>query len=81
MSNQSSELNFDLNTGVPIDSQQNNNVINQSNPAKSNKYNKNALFAYGISIVSLFVFGWLSFCSLGLCVAAYNEIKKKEKYW
>ena len=67
------EFRFDPNTGQPL----NNNTQVINNTVKTNKYNKNAIIAFVLSIVSLFIFWWLSLVSIGLCTTALKEIKEK----
>ena len=67
------EMKFDPNTGQPL----NNKTQDINNSVMTNKYNKNAIIAFVLSIVSLFIFWWLSLVSIGLCTTALKEIKEK----
>ena len=67
------EIKFDPNTGQPL----NNKTQDINNSVTTNKYNKNAIIAFVLSIVSLFIFWWLSLVSIGLCTTALKEIKEK----
>ena len=67
------EMKFDPNTGQPL----NNKSQDINNSVTTNKYNKNAIIAFVLSIVSLFIFWWLSLVSIGLCTTALKEIKEK----
>ena len=67
------EMKFDPNTGQPL----NNKTQDINNSVTTNKYNKNAIIAFVLSIVSLFIFWWLSLVSIGLCTTALKEIKEK----
>ena len=69
----STEMKFDPNTGQPL----NNKTQDINNSVTTNKYNKNAIIAFVLSIVSLFIFWWLSLVSIGLCTTALKEIKEK----
>ena len=67
------EMKFDPNTGQPL----NNKTQDINNSVTTNKYNKNAIIAFVLSIVSLFIFWWLSLVSIVLCTTALKEIKEK----
>ena len=69
----STKMKFDPNTGQPL----NNKTQDINNSVTTNKYNKNAIIAFVLSIVSLFIFWWLSLVSIGLCTTALKEIKEK----
>ena len=40
-----------------------------------NKTNKNAIFSFVFSIISFFIFGWLSIAGVSLGIVALKEIK------
>jgi hypothetical protein len=52
------------------------NVTNNSSSDGKRKFNKNAICSIAFSIISLFIFWWLSLAGIGTGITALSEIKK-----